>query len=288
MKFFKTKLILMIILILNIFTFTAFAQTSSLNTLNIYYKYNNISLSQVTFNLYQVSTDTVNNPLFSDFTVDFSMLNNAEYVENTGNSLTSYISKNNISADITFSTNTDGEYSVEDLETGLYYLKASNKTAGNYKYSSSPILVYIQNDGSEIDISPKISRTRVSTSSTPDTEDEDDVEPETPDEPEIPDEPAEPEIPEIPDEPETPDTPDDGDLDTDEGDPNTPPDDSTGEGQTTPDDPNFGGSIDPPDSSTGIPQTGSSAYKIPIFAGFGLIFILLGNFLKSKGATDET
>lgn len=110
-----------------------------------------------------------------------------------------------------------------------------------------------------------------------DDDDDDPSDSDDPDDPSNPDDPDDPDNPDDPDDPTTPSNPDDPD---DPEDPNSP------EYPTYPEDPDTPIYPETPNDPS-IPQTGTTAYQIPIFAGFGLVFILIGLFIKTKGATNE-
>lgn len=135
------------------------------------YTHNSEPLDDVDFKVYYIATyvnehEVVTNEKFADFDIEYAKLSSEEYWITTRDNLENYISVNQIECDMEFITDDLGQYKVEDLSLGLYYIEAESVVNDENLFYSEPIMIFVgQFDDDEnawlyhFSIKPKVSVT---------------------------------------------------------------------------------------------------------------------------------
>ena len=118
-------------------------------SLKVIYEDGSRKLSDVSFSLYRVAEVNENAKcrLTGDFkkyedTVSLKNLDAAGW-KNTALTLKGYVQRDNVPATRTAKTNASGEFSLENLETGMYLVIGDRTEVGNYIYTAEPILLFL-------------------------------------------------------------------------------------------------------------------------------------------------
>lgn len=175
-----------------------------------------VPLTAVDCRLYQITTIDENgvqtlNETYSSINVDLDSLTNASYWQAFSENLENFINFYMITPDLEFSTDEDGNYFIDDLEWGIYYIQID----------------HVHDDDEECDYYPEPVLIMIGTTGTEDTDVND----------EFTVVPKVLIIYEEPEEPDTPDDPDDSDDDDDDDDPEEPEDDPEEPADDEPDTP---------------------------------------------------
>lgn len=112
------------------------------------YTYNSNPLDDVNFKVYYIASfisyeEIQTNDKFLDFDIEYTQLSSEEYWITTRDNLRNYISLNQIPADMEFVTDDFGKYKLEDLSLGLYYIEAENVVEETEIYFSEPIMIFV-------------------------------------------------------------------------------------------------------------------------------------------------
>lgn len=166
---------LIFVLLSSVFSVAVFADEvfdeNATGSIMIDYTYNSDPLDDVEFKVYYVATMTGNeeislNENFADFPIEFTKLDSMEYWLTVRDNLENYIHCNceSIECDMSFVTDGMGQYLLEDLELGLYYIEAEPAVEDNVVFYSEPIMIFVgQYDDEDdkwlyhFDVTPKIS-----------------------------------------------------------------------------------------------------------------------------------
>lgn len=166
---------LVVFIFVNLISLNVFAsaedyfEDDATGSLVIDYTYNSDPLDDVSFKVYHIATLTSfdelqTNDKFLDMDIEYTDLSSEEYWLNLRDNLENYISLNQISADVEFITDDYGQYKLDDLSLGLYYIEAENLVDGNDVYFSEPIMIFVGQYDNEDDkwiynftLKPKIS-----------------------------------------------------------------------------------------------------------------------------------
>ncbi|MFI3173187.1 MAG: Cna B-type domain-containing protein [Eubacteriales bacterium] len=151
--------------VISTFTLTVFATDSSpdiidestSNTIVIDYIYNDDPLDDVNFKLYQIAAGTEIDQYevldtYDELAIDLEELYSESYWIELRNELEHFIDYQNLTPDQIFVTDGLGEYKVDDLEAGLYYIEAEPCVEDSVVYFSEPILIAVgyYDDGEEM------------------------------------------------------------------------------------------------------------------------------------------
>ena len=118
-------------------------------SLKVIYEDGSRKLSDVSFSLYRVAE--VNENAKCRLTGDFKKYEDAVSLKNldaagwkdTALTLKGYVQRDNVPATRTAKTNASGEFSLENLETGMYLVIGDRTEVGNYIYTAEPILLFL-------------------------------------------------------------------------------------------------------------------------------------------------
>lgn len=140
------------------------------STIYIDYTYNDTPLDDVEFKLYHIAETNEDGEYetlerFSHFEIDYDQLTDETYWIQVSNNLDNYISINNLEPDQGFISDGLGQYEANDLEEGYYIIQAKNKVDDTVVYFSSPVLILVGYFENDIDmwlyyftVQPKISQ----------------------------------------------------------------------------------------------------------------------------------
>lgn len=122
--------------------------TSQDGSITIDYTYNNNPLDDVHFRVYQVAKLGEDGLYaltsdFQDFELDFYQLEYTSYWIEAKNSLENYIDYQMLTPTHEFLTDDAGNYDLDDLQLGLYYIVADFADDGFYYYYSEPIMIFV-------------------------------------------------------------------------------------------------------------------------------------------------
>ncbi len=135
----------------------------------INYTYNDNPLDDVDFRVYQVAKLTENGIYemmgdFADIEIDFYQLEVTSYWINLKNEIEHYVDYKMIKPEYEFITDDAGNYNLDDLDLGLYYITADFTDDGLYAYYSEPLLIFVGQYDEDVErwvyeftITPKIS-----------------------------------------------------------------------------------------------------------------------------------
>lgn len=135
---------------------TEVVSESTSNAIVIDYVYNDDPLDDVEFGLYQIAEGTDIDQYevldaYSEIEIDFEKLYEESYWLELRNELEHYINYQNLEPDKVFLTDGLGQYTLEDLDAGLYYIEADPCVEDSVVYLSEPILIAVgyYDDGEE-------------------------------------------------------------------------------------------------------------------------------------------
>lgn len=119
-----------------------------LGSIIVDYEYDGEVLAGVDFKAYHVAETEDNSEYemaegFEDFEIDFPSLSYDEYWISIRNNLQNYVNLNMVEPTVEFTTDENGSYKLDDLEAGLYYISAGNFVADGTAYYSDPILIMV-------------------------------------------------------------------------------------------------------------------------------------------------
>lgn len=122
--------------------------TGELGSVIVDYTYNDDPLDDVVFKVYHVAAKNDDYEYemaegFEDFEIDFDSLAYDAYWITTRNNLENHIAINAIEPVDEFVTDEFGYYKLEDLEAGLYIIDAANVVKDTDAYFSDPILIMV-------------------------------------------------------------------------------------------------------------------------------------------------
>lgn len=112
------------------------------------YKKEEEPLADVEFQVYQITEadESYNQILQSKYEgmkIELDELSDSEYWKELSNELEYYINYEIVSPELTFVTNDDGTYKIEDLELGIYYIQSDVIQEDGTELYSEPILIMV-------------------------------------------------------------------------------------------------------------------------------------------------
>lgn len=149
----KRILALLILLILLVLPLTAAAAVTPLNpdqkcSLNIHYRKNSISFPNITAEIYRVAEASADGTFdliapYSGFPISIHGITSQQEWKTVTTTLLSYIIDQNIPADDSALSNTQGTVSFSNLKTGLYLVKGILAENENGIYTFPDFLIYL-------------------------------------------------------------------------------------------------------------------------------------------------
>lgn len=152
------------------FSSSVFALDNLLNgEIQFNYTHNDNPLDDVDVRVYQVAELLDDGTYamtqeFADIEMDFYQLEVMSYWINLKNEIEHHVDYKMITPDYEFVTDDAGNYNLDDLDLGLYYITAEYEDDGLYAYYSEPLLIFVGQFDDDLDkwvyeftIIPKIS-----------------------------------------------------------------------------------------------------------------------------------
>ncbi len=148
----KIKLILVIVVSFFISICNCFAEGIEVDkvcSMSGVFNYGDVNISDTKIYLYRIA-DMSNYAKFtyvddfSDYDVDINSLKDTQW-KDLANELSNYIDKNNIKYVNEVTTDSSGKFAFNNLNVGLYLLRADTKKINDYEYSSGPVLLSLPN-----------------------------------------------------------------------------------------------------------------------------------------------